>query len=328
MSVIWAPMPALAIATSRPPSRLDRRCHGVVDLRRGRPRRTRTMARRRTLPRPPPALRLQAQQRYARAAIVQPPGGQRADPASRPGDQDATSLAGCGQPRGSSASLRARRPWRETICCQDRRRARAAPHRRTRRAPPQGVERHRQHLVVPDEHAELDQLDVGELAGAAGPRGRRESVRSAWSSSAARSSNAWRGDQPGASAPSRTRSTSPRSARWPERCARAGPTRSRWRSCARREGSASSVSSRGSTPPGISAPAKRSHCGTAGGGGPSVVKTFGGPPPASAPTSRASAKLTRPMSSRVPGAIRAPPILGGAECIALDRTAIANSDGL
>jgi hypothetical protein len=67
----------------------------------------------------------------------------------------------------------------------------------------------------------------------------------------------------------------------------------------------SSVSTRGSLPPGISAPAKRSHLRNSRRWRASVVKTFGGPLPVAMPSARAIVKLTRPMSRAVPGAMRA-----------------------
>ena len=51
----------------------------------------------------------------------------------------------------------------------------AAPPEREVGLDAQRVQRHRQHLVVADEHAELDQLDLVELGRAAAPRARRRS---------------------------------------------------------------------------------------------------------------------------------------------------------
>ena len=158
-------------------------------------------------------LALEPGQRRAGAAGVQPPGGRRADTARGTGDQDppprqrARVPPACAPVPGGGGRPRAR---------------------------PAAVDRHRQHLVVPDQHAQLDQL--GPARGGAARASASDSSRPAWSSSAARSSSA-AARPPGA--PHRRGSARPRheSVRPLRRGARGGATRTRSRSCAPRAGS-------------------------------------------------------------------------------------------
>ena len=142
--------------------------------------------------------------------------------------------------------------------------------------------------------------DLVELGGAAAPRARRRSAPRRAARRRRASSSARRADQPGAVGPWRTRAIS--SALSPAR----RPSRSWWPHsysqpvlwATRRI--TSSVSSRGSLPPGISAPANQSQRRKSPRWRASVVKMCGGRPPRREPITRTIAALTEPDAARRP----------------------------
>ena len=166
------------------------------------------------------------------------------------------------------------------------------------------VQGHRQHLVVADQHAELDQLDLVELGRQPAPELVADLAARACSSSAAPSSSAGAATSPGRSAPSRTRAIS--SSLSPAR----RPIRSWWLHsyslpvlwATRRI--TSSVSSRGSLPPGISAPANQSQRRKRPRWRASVVKMCGGRPPVASPATLAIAGVDQADLAAAPGAMR------------------------
>ena len=248
-SVICAPTPALAIATSRPPRALDRCATASSTWSRSATSHSNHGASPQAAAVALQQLGLEAEQRDAGAALVQPRAVSGADPAGRAGDQDAaagerscSSLApAIAAPRAISRGGRLRRFCVRLDC--------------------ERVERHREHLVVADEHAELDQLDVARACGAqlrpelvGDRRGRRAARRrrAAAARAAATSRGAW-------ARRARASISSAAEAGGSADALVVAPLVRRSRSCARRAGSAARVSSRGSRPPGISAPANRSH---------------------------------------------------------------------
>ena len=275
--------PAMFITTSMLP------CARVDLRRRGRrpPRGRRCRRRPREPTRPPAALDL-GDDLLERARRCRSGGARR--PSSRGGQRRRAADAAGGA--GDQAALAA-----EVLSTA------GAIGRRCSGSTRERVQGHRQHLVVADQHAELDQLDLVELGRQPLPELVADLARSVQLVGGARAASTAAPTSPAPSAPSRTRSiSSALEPGAPARSARDGPTRTRSRCCGRRAGSPARCPSAAACRPASAPPANQSQRRNSPRWRASVVKMCGGRPPVARPSSLAIPALTQ---ADLRGAIRA-----------------------
>ena len=230
-------------------------------------------------------------ERDAGAAFVQPPRDRRADPARGAGDQHPP----------------ARTTLRDGVAARSRPAALVG-------LDPQARDRRREHLVVPDEHHQLDQLSLAQLAAELRPTARRTARGDRAARRRLAAAASWRGVHPSASGPSvtrvdRRRAVSPRGAPEPLVVA---PLVRRSRCCGRRGGSRARCRRAASVPRGISAPANRSHARNRRRWRASVVNRLGG----------RRVPAARPITPTI-SALMATDVGAGAGCACAARSVIA-----